>query len=369
MLCALARAGRAPRLLVYSGGLSQPGSPPYRVYRGPTWAHGGGLRSGPSLAKLRADLGLALQLRALPGELLIAHHVEAALISWPRPSVFFAHTDLGAELPSYAPALPPHALARAGSALDRLLVRRAAAVATVSPQLRERMAALAGPHGERVRYVPIPWPLSPPSAPDERAAARAQLGLSAGTRVVAYAGNLDGYPGWDTLVGTVAQLNRRCRPIQLLVATASDATPLRQAMQRAELASRLTVVPLAGEDARVQLHAGADVIAIPRRVAGGIPIKLLDALSRGAACVLTRSAHAGLPLADAALVADGDDVSAFAAAIERVLARSVLADSLRANARAYVAREHSDEAFLTAFDAVCASADPRPKQQVSGSFR
>lgn len=365
MLRALARAGRAPQLLAYPGGQPSAEPPPFMLHRGPAWASGGAPRSGPSLAKLLADLGLAARLHigrppALASELLIAHHVEAALVSWPCPAVFFAHTDLGAELPCYAPAWPRPLLTRAGAALDRLLIRRAAAVATVSPQLRERMVTLAGPRAARVRYVPIPWQPSRPITLDERAQARAQLGLPAGTQVVAYAGNLDAYQGWEALIAALVQLNARHPLLQLLVATASDPAPLRHAARAAGVGERVMAVRLDGEPTRRALHAAADAIAIPRRIAGGVPIKLLDALARGAPCAVARSAHAGLPLRDAALIAAGDDGPALAAALDVILTNSEHAQALRTRGREYIGREHGDAAFLTAFDAVCALASSPP---------
>ena len=372
MLRALARAGRDPHLLSYAAGVPRP-SPPYTVHCGPTWTPASSLRSGPSLHKVLADLVLASQLRrpsflaagskpalASSPPLVIAHHVEAALLTWrTHPAIFFAHTDLREELPTYAPAPLRRVLGCAGGALDRTLVQHAAAVATVSPLLGERMAALAGPRAARVHYVPIPWSLPPPITPEERARARARFARSAGTRLVAYLGNLDGYQGWEALIAALAQLNRRS-PVQLLVATASDPAPLWHEARCAGLEGRVTVVPLAGEATRRAVHAAAELVVIPRRAPGGLPIKLLDGLARGVPCVLAASARAGLPLAHAAEVARGDDAAALAVAIDTVLANPAHASWLRAAGRAYIATDHSDAAFSNAFDHTCSLALAAP---------
>jgi glycosyltransferase involved in cell wall biosynthesis len=370
MLRALARAGRDPQLLTYAAGLQRRSPPPYKVHCGPSWVPASSLRSGPSFQKLLADVALASRLehsalrgpggdRARPGTspLVIAHHVEAALVTWrTSPAIFFAHTDLGEELPTYAPAWLSNALRGAGVALDRMLVQHAAAVATVSPLLCERMAVLAGARAARVHYVPIPWSLPSPITAGERAEARLRFASSARTPLVAYLGNLDGYQGWEALIAALAQLNRRGPAVQLLVATASDPAPLWREARSAALSARVTVVPLAGEAMRRAVHAAADLVLIPRRAPGGLPIKLLDGLARGVPCVLAASARAGLPLADAAEIAAGDDAAALAAAIDAVLAQPAHAHWLRAAGRAYIAADHSDDAFATAFDHACSLA-------------
>jgi glycosyltransferase involved in cell wall biosynthesis len=359
MLRALNDAGRDAQLLCYAHGLAEP-EPAFKVHRGCGWSGDRSLRSGPSARKLIADVELAALLgrtrRASAAELVIAHHVEAALLASRIPHVFFAHTDLGAELPSYAPRALSGALRRAGGALDRRLVQRAGAVAAISPLLAERLAAVAGDRADRVAYVPVPWTLPPPITREERARARAELALPAGTQVVAYVGNLDGYQGWEALVAALPQLNARSRRVQLLVATASDPRPLRDTAQRAGVAVQLQVASLEGEVARRNVHAAADVIAVPRRTAGGLPIKLLDALARGVPCAIARSADAGLNLNGIAEVAAADDGEALAGAIEGVLSEEGRARTLGEAGRTFIARKHNAAAFLSAFDRACERA-------------
>src|SRR5690606_5556808 len=147
---------------------------------------------------------------------------------------------------------------------------------------------------------------------------------------------------------------RGLRPeLRLVFATASDPHPLWRAAAAAGVADRLHVLPLSSEDERAKVHAVADVAIVPRRAAGGLPIKLLEALARGVPVATTRRASAGLPLAGAAIVAPDDDVAALCAAALEALGRaSALADA----GRAYLAREHAPARFVDALRALLATS-------------
>jgi glycosyltransferase involved in cell wall biosynthesis len=313
------------------------------------------LRSGPNMHKLLADACLARafarERRSLMPALVVAHHVEAAaLTGTARRQIFFAHTDVGAELPSYANPAFHGVLAAAGGRLDRALVRHASAVASISPWLAQRMQALCDT--DKVRYVPAPWPLPAPMTVEERAASRMRLGLASDARVLLYAGNLDHYQGWEEVVGATALLAASQPRLVLLVGTLSDAAPLRRSAQQAGVGSRLRVHPIDNDEARRCLHAAADVLVVPRRTAGGLPMKLLDGMSRGIACVVTPTASAGLPVLHAVIGSAGDDAAAIAASISLLDAEPEHATRLAARARAYVAEHHNARRFLQAFDDV-----------------
>jgi glycosyltransferase involved in cell wall biosynthesis len=123
----------------------------------------------------------------------------------------------------------------------------------------------------------------------------------------------------------------------------------------------LQIHPIDSEAARRRLHACADVAVVPRRTAGGLPIKLLDALARGVACAITPRASAGLPLQHAAHVAQSDDALALARAIADLLAAREQRAKLGEHARRYVATHHSDAAFVAAYDGVCRAALARTR--------
>lgn len=361
MLYALTAAGEDARLLTYAHGAPTPEPPPFEVMRATErWPYRS-LRSGPSLHKLAANLALAKGLehatKVWRPTLLVAHHVEAAalsLMSGTAPCVFFAHTDLAAELPSYAASVLSPLLKRCGGSLDRELVRRCAAVAAVSPWLAERLREHA-PAG-RVRYVPVPWTVALPIAPEERQRARGELGLRATEEVLGYAGNLDAYQGWPALIELLAQLRAKGRSVRLLVATSSAPEPLWAEAGRAGVAAQLAVLPLSTEADRRRVHAAIELALVPRRVSGGVSIKLLDALSRGVPCVASRTASAGLPLSGAAVVAEGDDARALVAEVEALLSAPAWRAELAARGPAYVERAHAPRLLVRELSALTADA-------------
>jgi len=354
------RAERRPHLLTYGEGEGRP-TMPYTWHRAARVSGRANLRSGPSTRKLVQDLALVPAIkrvcRRLEPRVIVAHHVEAALACMAAgvaPLVFFAHTGLGPELPTYARPELGALLGRAGRALDAMLCRRADAVCAISPSLADDLAQ----ESEReVAYVPAPWPVPAPATADERQSGRAAIGLARGDRALLYAGNLDAYQGWEDLVAAMAKLRRSERRARLVVATASDGAPLRRAAAEADISSALKIVDLPDtEPGRRALYAAADLAIIPRRTPGGLPIKLLDALGRGLPTVAARRAAAGLPLASAAHLTNDDDAAALAAACRVVLDAPEAAAELGRRGRAYVEDAHGGDRYVAALDAVARSA-------------
>jgi glycosyltransferase involved in cell wall biosynthesis len=360
LLEASAQAGRDAHLLCYAE-RGRELDHRYPVHRVGDFPRVRSLRSGPSLGKLLLDARMTASFerlrRRLAPELVIAHHVEAAALCLGRQAtLFFAHTDLGAELPSYAPGLPGAPLTAAGRAVDHVLGRASAAVATVSPWLAERFGRWVAP--EQVRYVPPPWPLPAPISAAERTGARAELGLSAASCVAVYAGNLDGYQSWPTLVEALARATTRAGTgdLQLLVVTASDTRQLVQAAHRAGVAARVRSLPLQAPGMRRAAHAAADLAVVPRGVPGGLPIKLLDALAHGLPTALMPAASAGLPLARVAAVAADASAEALAATLAQLARDAAMRAALAPAAREYIATHHAPSVCLAALDAISAVA-------------
>lgn len=355
MLETLAAHDRPSHLLTHAHG-AYALDPPFVHHRLPDVPKVRSLESGPSWGRVALDVQMIRTLRRLERTLrpsvVVAHHVEAttaALAAGMPRVVFFAHTALGPELPTYlAPSLRRIAEAL-GSRLDEVLARRAHAVAAISPCLRASFEALAG---REVHYVPLPWPLPPPEGDEERVAARRALGLGSEAEVVLYAGNFDRYQGVDLLLESLARLRER-PALRLLVATRSDVRELRASLSASGLLERTHIVALDGEPQRRRIHAAADVVAVPRRAAGGLPVKLLDALARGVPTVATSRATAGLALEGVAIVTD-DSADALAAGILHLLENENIARTLRAAGRAFVAHEHGPTPFLAAFDRLLA---------------
>jgi glycosyltransferase involved in cell wall biosynthesis len=363
MLGELQRCGGDHQLLSYAHGIVGEALP-FPVHRAREWVPGGSLRSGPSWRKLIADVALSRELtrqtRRLRPHSIVAHHVEAAAIA-PNtlPLLFFAHTDLGCELPDYAHPRLKRPLSISGAMLDRWLLHRAHAVAAVSPALAARMRQLAAADASKVHYVPVPFTPPLPITQRERTDCRARLGIPSETRVLGYTGNLDRYQGIAVLIAALARVRRDAHDAILLVGTASDPAPLLANAQQAGVGWHVRVLEIASETARRELHAAIDLAIVPRRSPGGVPIKLLDAMSRGVACVVTEAARSGLPIEGAAQLVSTGDADAIAHAAWLLLGDHARRHALAIQARRYVETHHGAANFLQAFDAACRSASKR----------
>jgi glycosyltransferase involved in cell wall biosynthesis len=358
MLEASTRAGRNAELFTYAAA-GYPLTTSFPVHRTGALPRVRSLRSGPSVAKLLLDVRMRCELQGLVRRLrpsaIVAHHVEAAALTLSLcsvPSVFFAHTDLAAELPSYAPARHRSWLSWAGARVDRSLATHADAVATISRALSARFGPARATHGAPI-YVPTPWCVPDPIRSDERRDARRAFGLAADSCVALYAGNLDAYQDAFGMLDALHAL-ADARPISLLIATHSE--PGAFLRRAALLGVPCRATTLGDEAVRRQIHAAADIAIVPRAVPGGLPIKLLDALSRGLPCVVSPHATAGLALTDSVVCARETSSRALAEAVASLTCAAGLRRTLSERGRNYVSREHSDAAFLSSLDRVLALA-------------
>lgn len=337
-------AGYETHLLTYGqGGLSsEDRAPNYRMHGLPS--RRGAVRqqdqrSGPSLRKLVSDVHLVRALRSLYERLgpraVIAHHVEAALLCQVAkvPYAWVAHTDLASELPTYFGHGAP-AWSRAGDAVDHRCVRGAQAVAAVSPLLAARFAP------PQTEVLPTPWQASDVVA-----------NQACGVPELIYAGNLDAYQGWQDVVDALALLARRGVRPRLTLLTASDPTPWLKRAAKKDVLSELRIVRHLREEDRLTAMRRTQVALVPRRVPGGLPMKLLDHWSLGHAVVAQKRALAGFSQAEQAVlcVADGD-VQAMARAIELLLHDETERRSLAERGRAYLRAQHSEQRFVQALE-------------------
>lgn len=360
MLEARSAARRRAELFTY-GAAGYSWRPSFPLHRGPDDARVA-LRSGPSWTKVLADLRMGCALPALcerrGARVLIAHHVEAmALASCMRglPRVFFAHTDLAAELPSYADQRFSGVLTRAGALTDRMLCAQANAIGAISPALCRTLELRAG---IRATYVPTPWPVPEPIRPGERARARHELGLRDDACVALYAGNLDAYQDAEQTLVALERLAASGGP-RLCVLLATNSAPERFLARAVQLGVPFRTLPLGGESVRRMLHAAADLAIVPRATPGGLPMKLLDAMARGLPCALAPLAAAGLQLRGRAEQAHAEGAIALADAVARLLSQLKQPEQRRTlseRTRAYIASDHSAERFHAALDRVVGDA-------------
>lgn len=246
-------------------GRSLPGVRPRRIAAG---CSPGRMRAGFDWRKPKADGALLERLvrdaRREPFDAVLAHNAEAALIALAArplvglPVVYVAHTLWEEELGSYLPRTATSGAGAAGFCLDALLAQSSDAVMTLS---RHATAALAPFARGPLQRVPPPLRRTPVPGAEKVASICKRHGLEPGSYAV-YAGNLDRYQNLALLDRAAARASRV--PV---VAVTHDprGTPLHNI--------RKCVVG-DPEDARCLIH-GARLAVLPRRRAGGFPIKLL----------------------------------------------------------------------------------------------
>lgn len=266
----------------------------------------------------------------------------------------------------------------AGDTLRRvrvgLMLRRARAIASVSPQGREVLLDTYRLVQGRVRTIPNgrrPERFTPPDATD-RAGARADLGLPAGTTVLAVVGALAPEKRVHLAIEAFAQLvtadetATTDRDLRLVVA--GDG-PERAALE--ELAAR--AVP-----GRVTFTGN---LAEPERVYHAVDVLVLSSASEGVPGVLVEAGLAGIPAAatDVGFVGDvvvdgvtgalaptrggPHDVSALAAAIRRVLADR---DAMGLAARARCLERHAMDTVVDAWAALLDESGRRERGTRAG---
>lgn len=351
LLMALREAGEDSELLTYPFGDERLDSPIEPV-RPRILSFTRSLRSGPSAAKLILDLQLVFSLRRMPGvEPLIAHHVEAA---WAarlagRPYHYVAHTSVEDELEAYFPRIRFEAARRGlrliGAFIDRVAIRGARRCAAVSPALGHRLRER---HERAFHYLPIPWSL--PRLEDPKAARRA-LGLNEDAVVMLYTGNLDAYQRWEIGFEIAEALRAGGREVVYLIGTESDPAQVHEYVARRRFEGVYRVLGCAHEEERAILHAAADFALIPRRLDGGVPIKLLEALAHDLPALVSEEASAGLPLEGEVRIVSSGRLADYLKAAEDLMERTSVtpAGDRSHGGREFIARAHSNRAAVEAF--------------------
>lgn len=325
----LARAGHEVHLLTYGQGVEQVDRG-YRHHRIVRLPGDDSIRSGPNLAKPLLDTLLAGRLVALCRsegiEIVHAHNYEALAAALAArtlsgvPVVYHSHNLMGDELETYfAPGVLRRLAARAGLLLDEQLPRRADRVIALCEWSARRLVA-AGCDRPSPRVIPPAVEDDGPLSPNPRD--REALGLDEGDFVVGYCGNLDAYQNLPLLLGAASRLavgveaEGRAR-LRLLLA--SHHVPPGFARHAAEvgLGDNLRIVLIDGLAEARRALAVSDVVALPRRLGSGYPVKLLNAMSAAKAVVTAGCGSKVLRDGVDGVVVDDDDVEALAGALDR----------------------------------------------------
>jgi glycosyltransferase involved in cell wall biosynthesis len=297
------------------------------------------LRSGPSLAKLPADAALLATLvaaqRARNFDVVLAHNAEAAFVAAAARTltglrfVYVAHTLFANELACYGSERWQATLRRIGTAIDRRAARAADAVLALTPSSASSLA----PHS-RGPVDCIPPGHAASEAPTEAAQQRAcqRAGLEAG-RFVLYSGNLDAYQGLDQLAAAAPACESA--GLRLVIAT-HDARSADAALARFSL----PVFATSDREALRALGFAAAAHVAPRRIAGGFPIKLLNAMETGRPIVAYERAAEGLDDECAVLLGDEAGPDELARALCGLVADPARASALGRAARVRLAQDH-----------------------------
>lgn len=156
----------------------------------------------------------------------------------------------------------------------------------------------------------------PPAVDDEgplaaEASDRSALGLGVDDFVVGYCGNLDRYQNIEVLLRAVARMpatDTSLGAVRLLVASHAIPDDFRREAAAAGLGERLRLVEVCGHTEARRIVAVSDVVALPRLLGSGYPVKLVNSMS-AAKPMITGGCGAKVLQdgIDGVVVADGDE--------------------------------------------------------------
>lgn len=231
-------------------------------------------------------------------------------------------------------------------AIERRLMREVDTVVAATPLDRAQMVWHYGADASRIRVIPCGVDLRR-FHPGDRAAARAELGLSADALVLVCVGRIEPLKGMDALIRSAARLlakypHWRERLQVLLIGGDDEQQPTRWNSEQRRLDALrrelgiATQVQFVGAQPQERLplyYVAADVVAAPSHYES-FGLAALEALACGAAVVASNVGGLALTIEDrrsGLLVPPGDD-AALAVQIERILTDGALAARLRSGA-------------------------------------
>lgn len=246
--------------------------------------------------------------------------------------------------------LPP-ALARPVAMVERQLMRRFDRVSTIS----ENMLRLLPDKGVAQQHAVLfpNWvdclQIHPLAAPSRL---RTELGLSAGTCVALYAGNMGEKQGLEIVIDAAAQLTDERRLVFVLC---GDGAARARLAQRAADLPNVRWLPLQSTDRLNALLNLADIHLLPQRADAAdlvMPSKLTGMLASGRPVLAT--AHAGTALASVVsqcgVVTPPGDVARFVEAIRELRRHDIARRTLGVAARRYAEQHLHRDAVLGAFE-------------------
>ena len=305
----------------------------YRHERIPLSSSRSRWRGVPLVALRRAAVARA----ARAADIVHAHGDMAAILAAPflrdRPSLITTHGLHRLRASTGVPA----ALVRRG--LRRAVQAAGATICTSQAEAAELRMLLATEPSPRITVIPNGVPVPPPTGQEERARARAELGVRDGDLVALFVGRLE--PRKEPVVAAEAAELAASPTAPLVLLVAGDG-PLSGA-----LASRASSVvrPLGFRRDTDRLHAAADVFVLPSR-REGMSMALLEAMARGLAPIVSDAPGNAEAVGDAGRIVPVGDVQALAAGLAGLAREASVRVQLGAAARERVRQDLSAERFL-----------------------
>ena len=294
----------------------------------------------------RFDLGVIPALReaidARQPDIVITNSVKSHCLFWRSrlnrkyPWVAFHHGYTTTDLKM-----------RMYNRLDRWSLPKADRVATVCHAFASRLSRETKIPPERIFVQHNSIRLQPKPAADELNELRRRLGVAEGERMVLSVGRLSQEKAHADLIEAFKLLRATNPDLNCKLLIVGDGTERASLETAARASGQNDRITFAGQVSNVQpFYAAADVFVLPSHSEGS-PNVLLEAMAAEVPIVAT--AVGGVPeiVADeeSALLVPPKNRPALAAAIDRVLQDSALAQRLTTVASAQVAREHSPEAY------------------------
>ena len=322
-LSGLVARGHRAIVVSYPGpGAPVPGVTHWPTGRMPTAV----LRSGPHWTRLPLDLWLVRRVRQalkrFPVDVIHAHNVEAPILSrlaspgrTGPPVVYDLHTEMAAELPTYANRFEGWWSA-VGRGADAWAARASDAGIAISAQAQAWFDS---------RGIPSPRVGPGVDVDDLRRADGAGFRQRWGLRdeaCVVYTGSTDAFQDLPILYRAMVDV-----PARLVVSTQTDPERVRRSA-RAHGLNAICVVPGDWATTRDAI-AGCQLAAIPRRACTGFPIKLLNCLGLGLPTVCAEGSAQDIP---GVVRVRGGDPEALATELRALLGDSARRETLSTQA-------------------------------------
>jgi len=223
------------------------------------------------------------------------------------------------------------------------LLRRAGALITPSAATARDCVRLAGVDAARVTVVPHGVdPLYAPAHGDDVAALRAHLGLGAGEPYLLSVGVFDPRKRLSLLLAAASRLCAGHPSLRLVLAgDQGDYTaPVREAVERAGLASRTVHAGFVPQESMPALYSGAACLLFTSAYEGfGLPV--LEAMACGGPVAACANSAVAEVAGDAALLVAEAPEAEMAAALEHAVA-SLLDDPVERARRGELGRLHAE---------------------------